>query len=107
MNKVLLKPENEVADYSQRKSLFRTTCKFQNKCCKVVVYSGSTNNLLSTEMVEKIKLRKVKHPTPYMVPWLHKGHQLLVTEKSEVEFQIGIYQDKVTGIHATWRLSTT
>ena len=27
---------------------------------------------------------------------MHKGHQLLVTEQSEVEFQIGRYQDKVT-----------
>ena len=43
-----------------------------------------------------MKLRKVKHPTPYKVSWMHKGHQLLVTEQSEVEFQIGRYQDKVT-----------
>lgn len=42
-----------------------------------------------------MNLKKVKHPTPYEVSWLHKGHQLLVTEKSEVDFQIDRYQDKV------------
>ena len=57
--------------------------------------------MVSTEMVENIKLRKVKNPTPYKVSWMHKGHQFLVTEQSEVEFQIGRYQDKVTEIHAT------
>ena len=46
-------------------------------------------------MVENLKLKKVKHPTPYKVSWLHKGHRLLVIEQSEVEFQINRYQDKV------------
>ena len=47
-------------------------------------------------MVEKLNLKKVKHPTPYKVSWLHKGHQLLVIEQSKVDFQIGSYKDKVT-----------
>ena len=46
-------------------------------------------------MVDKLGLKKVKHPTPYKVFWLKKGHQLLVQEKSEVEFQIDKYKDKV------------
>jgi len=46
-------------------------------------------------MVEKLELKRLKHPTPYKVSWLQKGHQLLVDEKCEVEFQIGRYKDKV------------
>jgi predicted aspartyl protease len=79
INKVLLKPKKEVVKSSQRKNLFRTACKVQGKCCKVVIDSGSTDNIVSTEMVEKLNLKKVKHPTPYKVSWLHKGHQLLAT----------------------------
>ena len=75
MNKVLLKPEKEVVDSSKRKALFQTTCKVQGKCCKLVVDSGSIDNLVSTEMVEKLKLGKFKNPTPYKVSWMHKGHQ--------------------------------
>ena len=46
-------------------------------------------------MVEKLGLKKVKHPTCYKVSWLKKGHQLLVYDQSEVEFQISKYTNKV------------
>eukprot|EP00253_Pinus_taeda_P020450 PITA_20450 len=57
--------------------------------------SGSTDNLVSTEMVENLGLKRLKHPSPYRVSWLQKGHQLLVDEQSEVEFQIDRYKDKI------------
>eukprot|EP00253_Pinus_taeda_P024722 PITA_24722 len=70
-------------------------CKEKVKCYKLVIGSRSTDNLVSQEMVEKLGLKKIKHPTPYKVSWLQKRHQLLVHEQSEVEFQIGKYKDKV------------
>ena len=95
MNKVLLKLEKEQAKPAQRKSLFRTTCKVQGKCCKMVIDSGSTDNLVFTEMVEKLSLKRTKNPIPYKVSWLHKGHQILVSEQCEVDFLIGPYKDKI------------
>eukprot|EP00253_Pinus_taeda_P015300 PITA_15300 len=89
LHKVLLKPVDESVEQTQRKALFRTICKSQGKCCKMIIDSGSTDNLVSTEMVEKLGLERLKHPSPYRVSWLQKGHQLLVDEQSEVEFQIG------------------
>eukprot|EP00253_Pinus_taeda_P003119 PITA_03119 len=94
-NKVLLKSAKEVTELPQRKALFRTVCKVQGKCCQMIIDSGSTDNLVSTEVVEKLKLRTMKHPTPYKVSWLKKGHQLLVSEQCEVEFQVGKYKDKI------------
>eukprot|EP00253_Pinus_taeda_P017528 PITA_17528 len=55
---------DENVEQTQRKALFRTVCKSQGKCCKMIIDSGSTDNLVSTEM-------------------------------SEVEFQIGWYKDKI------------
>lgn len=95
LNKVLIKPTKEVAETTQRKALFRTVCKSHGKCCKVIIDSGSTDNLVATEMVEKLGLKRLKHPTPYKVSWLQKGHQLLVDEQCEVEFRIGKYHDTV------------
>ena len=95
MNKVLLKPKKEQVELAQRKSLFKTKCKLQGKCCKMVIDSGSTKNIVSTEMVENLRLKKTKHPIPYKVSWLHKGHQILVSEQCEVDFQIGPYKDKI------------
>ncbi|KAH9292214.1 hypothetical protein KI387_042602, partial [Taxus chinensis] len=95
MKRVLLKPNKEAMEPPQRKSLFRTRCKSKGKCCKVVIDSGSTDNLVSVEMVEKLGLKREPHPTPYKVSWLQKGHQLLVNEQCKVEFQIGAYKDQV------------
>eukprot|EP00253_Pinus_taeda_P007800 PITA_07800 len=86
LHKVLLKPVKEVTEQTQRKSLFRTICKSRGKCCKLIIDSGSTDNLVSIEMVEKLELKHLKHPNPYRVSWLQKGHQLLVDEQNEVEF---------------------
>lgn len=79
----------------QRKSLFKTMCKAKGKCYKLVIDNGTMNILVPQEMVEKLWLEKMKHPTPYKVSWLKKGHQLLVHERSEVDFQIGRYNDKL------------
>eukprot|EP00253_Pinus_taeda_P025364 PITA_25364 len=67
LHKVLLKPVDESIEQTQLKALFRTVCKSQGKCCKMIIDSGSTDNLVSVEMLEK----------------------------SEVEFQIGHYKDKI------------
>eukprot|EP00253_Pinus_taeda_P005681 PITA_05681 len=95
LNKVLIKSAKEVTEPPQRKILFRTVCKVQGKCCQMIIDSGSTDNLVSTEVVEKLKLKTRRHPTPYKVSWLQKGHQLLVSEQCELEFQVGKYKDKV------------
>jgi hypothetical protein len=70
MRKVLLTLGKEVEDSAQRTKRFRTTCKTKDWVCKVIVDSGSTNNLISTEMVEKLELETTDHPSPYKVSWL-------------------------------------
>ena len=64
----------EVEDLAQRTILFRTACKTKYSVCKVIVDSGSTYNLVSTKMVEKLELETTDNPSPYKVSWLHKGH---------------------------------
>ena len=95
MRKVLLKQVKEANEPAQWKALFRTVCKVQGKCCKVIIDGGSTDNLVSIEVIEKLKLQKTKHPIPYKVSWLQNGHQLLVSKQCEIELQIENYKDKV------------
>eukprot|EP00253_Pinus_taeda_P013420 PITA_13420 len=80
VNKVLLKTAKEIVEPSQRNTLFRIVCKFRGKCCQMIIDGGSTDNFVSTEVVDKLKLKTMKHPTPYKVSWLQKGHQVLVNE---------------------------
>ena len=61
----------------------------------MVIDSGSTENIVSIEMAAKLSLKKVRHMIPYKVSWLHKGHQILVSDQREFDFQIGPYKDKI------------
>jgi hypothetical protein len=61
----------------------------------VIIDSGRTDNLVSTEMVEKIKLETTTHLSSYRVSWLKKGHQVMVSKQCKVEFNIGSYKDEV------------
>jgi hypothetical protein len=95
MKKVLLKQEPETERPAQRNNLFRTTCKTKDKVFKVIIDSGSTNNLVATKMVEKLELETTTHPTLYKVSWLQKGHQVTVTQQCLVELKIGGYKDEI------------
>jgi hypothetical protein len=90
-----LKLEKEIENRVQRNTLFRTTCKTKDRVCKVIVDSGSTNNLVSIEMVEKLELETVAHMSPYKVSCLQKGHQVIVTKPCLVEFKIGGYRNEI------------
>jgi hypothetical protein len=63
----------------QRTRLFRTTCKDKDRVWKVIIDSGSMDNLISIDMVEKLEMEMTYHPSPYRVSWLQKGHQVTVT----------------------------
>ena len=49
MQIVLLTPEKEVESSVQRNRLFRTACKTKDRVCKVIVDSGSMDNLVSRD----------------------------------------------------------
>jgi hypothetical protein len=95
LRKVLLKPEAKFENPMQRNNLFRPSCKTKDRVCKVIIDSGSTDNLVSTDMVEKLELETTAHPKPYKVSWLKKGHQVMVTKQCLVEFNIRGYRDAI------------
>jgi hypothetical protein len=47
MKRVLQKPHKEIKEPAQRNTLFITICKIKG-CCKLIIDSGSTDNLVST-----------------------------------------------------------
>jgi hypothetical protein len=95
MTKVLLTPQKEVENPTQRNSLFQIACKTKDRFCKVIVDSGSIENLVSIEMAENMEMETVEHPRPYRVSWLQKGHQVNSTKQCLVEFKIGGYNDEI------------
>jgi hypothetical protein len=80
LKRIMVNSEKETSELAERKSCFRIVCNSKGKCCKVVIDSGSKDNLVSTKMVETMGLKRMAHPTPYKVSWLHKGHKILVNK---------------------------
>lgn len=78
-----------------RRALFRMKCKILGKVCKVVVDSGSIDNVISKEVVTKLKLHKIPHENPYKVTWINKRQRILVNEQAWVELSIARYKDKL------------
>ena len=55
-----------------RTNIFRTMCTFGGKVYQVIFDSGSSENMVSKEMVDTLKLRCETHPHPYRIAWFKK-----------------------------------
>ena len=58
------KQSNDIEDSYLQTKKFRTRCTSWGKVCKVIVDSGNCENMVSQEMVDKLKLHCDKHPHP-------------------------------------------
>ncbi|GKG13174.1 hypothetical protein Tco_0350134, partial [Tanacetum coccineum] len=56
-----------------RNNIFRTQCTSKGKVCDMLIDKGSCENVISTYMVEKFRMKKEDHPEPYQLTWLKKG----------------------------------
>ena len=72
MRKVLLKVGEDTGRSVERRNLLEIYCKARGKCCKLIIDSGNTDNLVSIEMVDKMNLNRKVHPKIYRVTWMHK-----------------------------------
>ena len=50
-----------------RKNVFHTNCTSHGRVCMVIIDNGSFENVVSLEMVQKLKLGTVPHPNPYLI----------------------------------------
>lgn len=80
---------------NQRHTLFHTNGVVQERSVRIIIDSGSCNNLASTMLVEKLSLPTRKHPNPYHIQWLNDGGKIKVTRSVRVPFSLGAYSDFV------------
>jgi hypothetical protein len=50
---------------NQRNQLFHTRCTIGGRLCNLIIDSGSCTNVVSTELIEKLKVPTMPHPKPY------------------------------------------
>ncbi|XP_071708258.1 uncharacterized protein [Rutidosis leptorrhynchoides] len=79
-----------------RNNIFRTKVNTKGKVCSMIIDGGSCENVVSTEMVEKLGLQVVDHPEPYQLTWLKHSSNVKVNKRCLVQFSIGNkYNDEV------------
>ena len=79
-----------------RSNVFHTRCTSKDMVCLVIIDSGSFENCVSFEMVQKLGLKMDPHPKPYKLSWLQEGSDIKVKHRCLVSFTIGKhYQDEV------------
>lgn len=83
------------ARYAQGHSIFQTQFKCRGKVCKVVVSSGSLENIVSIEMVEKLNLPRKPLESPYRAYGVSNDQWVDVKEQAYVSFSIGSYYDTI------------
>ncbi|XP_031391113.1 uncharacterized protein LOC116203503 [Punica granatum] len=78
------------------RNIFQSTCTIRNKICRFMIDSGSCENIVSAEAVQKLSLRSEPHPKSYKLAWLKKGGEVSVLKRVLVIFSIGSrYRDSV------------
>ncbi|KAL5707353.1 hypothetical protein ACHQM5_025411 [Ranunculus cassubicifolius] len=83
------------ADDPERHNIFRTRGKVNDSTVSIIVDSGSSENLISRDTVEKLQLKVQTHPTPYTVGWINSVGNIKVHQQCLVPFSIGRYKDDI------------
>ena len=82
-------------DDTQRENIFHTRCIINNKLCSMIIDGGSSANVASTRVVEKLGLPTISHTKPYKLQWLSGEGEIMVNKQVLIIFSIGKYKDEV------------
>lgn len=87
LQKLLLTPKK--LDHTQRNSIFKTRCTIDKKVCNVIIYSNSSENVVSKALVKALGLLTKPHTKPYKIGWIKEDIDTEVTKIYKVPFSIG------------------
>jgi hypothetical protein len=96
VRRVCFTPRKAEDENDQRHNLFHSRCTIRGKVCQLVIDSGSCENVVAEEVVNKLALETEKHHNPYRLEWLKKGNEVIVSKRCLISFSIGSrYKDKM------------
>jgi hypothetical protein len=77
----------------QRYNLFNIFLVVKDYRVRIIIDSGSCNNLVSLDLIEKLSLTTRAHPKPYHLEWFNNSGKSKVTRSARIHFFIGSYYD--------------
>ena len=95
MRRVCLAPRH-IDDNPQRHNLFHSKCTIAGKVCKFIIDSGSSENVVAEDVVNKLNLTTELHPYPYKLAWLDTKTDLTITRRALISYSVGgTFQDQI------------
>ncbi|KAF8051045.1 hypothetical protein N665_1812s0002 [Sinapis alba] len=88
IKRVCLAPRH-IEDNPQHHNLFHSKCTIEGKVCKFIIDSGSSENVIAEDVVNKLKLSTELHPYPYKLACLSLS---LWEEHSKIKFTVMWHQ---------------
>lgn len=62
----------------------------------MIIHNGSSENIVSRVMVDKLQLPTTKHHSPYSIGWIKKVNETKITKQCTISFSIGKnYKDQI------------
>ena len=71
----------EPEDPEEGERLFHSPMWVKGTPLHFIVDNGSQKNLISTEVVKRLKLLTTPHPQPYNIGWLSQGRDVRVSQQ--------------------------
>ena len=81
-------------DNWKRTSIFHTVIQSGDKKCELVIYGGSSMNVVSKDVVKLLNLKVEPHPNPFRVVWVN-DQTLPVAQRCLFSIQMGDYKDEI------------
>jgi len=75
--------------------LFHSQMWVKGTALHFIVDSGSQKNLISSEVVKRLKLPTTPHPQPYNIGWLSQGWDIRVSQQCRLPYSIKPFKDEV------------
>lgn len=69
-----------------RHNIFHLRCTSHGKVCDIITDGRSFENVVSSNMVDKLKLKAEDRPRPYNLSWLDKKKEVKVSKRCLVQF---------------------
>ncbi|CAA7397825.1 unnamed protein product [Spirodela intermedia] len=70
-------------------NVFRTKYTIDGKVCDLIIDCNSSENIISSLMVQNLKLKTKKHPHPYRIVCIKKNYETKVTDTILIKFSMG------------------
>ncbi|CAA0837184.1 F-box associated ubiquitination effector family protein, partial [Striga hermonthica] len=72
-----LTPRSTGDETKERHHIFESTCTIGDKVCRFIIDSGSCENVVAQEAVDKLRLSSEPHPQPYTLAWIQRGNAIM------------------------------